>query len=44
MELSYVSGKLWRTRSDKKRQGMEAGICEAERIIERRTRIEDNRE
>lgn len=43
MELSYVGGKLWRTRSDKKRQGMEAGICEGERIIERRTRIEDNR-
>ena len=42
MELSYVGGKLWRTRSDKKRQGVEAGICEEERIIERRTRIEEN--
>ena len=38
-----MGGKLWRTSSDKKRQGMEAGIWEGERIIERRTRIEDNR-
>jgi hypothetical protein len=43
MELSYVGGKLWRKRSGKKWQGMEAGICEGERIIWRRTRSEDNR-
>jgi hypothetical protein len=43
MELSYVEGKLWSKRADKKRQGMEAGICEGERIIWRRTRSEDNR-
>jgi hypothetical protein len=34
---------LWRTRSDKKRQGVDAGICEGEIIMERRTRIEQSR-
>jgi hypothetical protein len=44
MEQNCVSGKVWRTRrSDKKRQGIEAGICEGERIFERETRSVDNR-
>lgn len=38
-----MGGNLRRTRSDKKRHGMEAGICEGEIIMERRTGIEQSR-